>query len=1501
MLKEGYAMHMPSPNTVAPAQGLYQPDEFKDNCGFGLIAHMKGESSHHLVETAIHSLSCMTHRGGIAADGKTGDGCGLLLAMPKQFFREEAQKLGTNLTEIFAAGTVFLNIDPALAQNAKNILNKAIAAEGLTVAAWRVVPTNNDALGEIALQSLPAFEQILVNCPMGLTEVEFNRKLFLARRRAEQQLQNDPLFYVTTLATTVITYKGLMMPAAIADFYTDLADERLKSHIVVFHQRFSTNTLPRWPLAQPFRYLAHNGEINTITANRNWALARTPKFENPLLPGLTELNPIVNRTGSDSSSLDNMLEILVGGGMDLFRALRMLVPPAWQNVETLDADLRAFYEFNSKHMEAWDGPAGLVIQDGRHAICMLDRNGLRPARWVITKNDYITLASEIGVWGYEPEDVVSKGRVGPGQILVVDTLTGKVLDTKDVSNHLKNMRPYREWLRDHAIRLQANPELEEQLSEQGLTGDALKSAQKMFMVTFEERDQILRPIAESGQEAVGSMGDDTPMAVLSRQVRHVTDYFRQQFAQVTNPPIDPLRESIVMSLETCLGREQNVFEQSSEHADRIIISSPVLSHSKMQQLRDVEKERAGYAVVDINLNYPEAEGLQAAVARICEEAAQAIRDGKTLLVLTDKNIREGFLPANSALVTGAVHHYLIQVGLRTDANILVETGFARDPHQFAVLLGFGATAIYPYLAYDVINDLVAKGELLGDPIYAQANFRKGIEKGLLKVLSKMGISTVASYRGGQLFEAVGLSSEVVDKCFLGVPSRIQGATFADLENDQKKLATTAWQNRKAIDQGGLLKFVFGKEYHAFNPDVINSLHKAVRSGQYQDFKEYAQLVNNRPVATIRDLFKLKTTNSIALDQVETIEDILPRFDSAGMSLGALSPEAHEAIAIAMNTIGGRSNSGEGGEDPSRYGTIRNSKIKQIASGRFGVTPAYLTSAEVLQIKVAQGAKPGEGGQLPGGKVNGLIARLRYSVPGVTLISPPPHHDIYSIEDLSQLIFDLKQVNPQAMVSVKLVSEPGVGTIAAGVAKAYADFITISGYDGGTAASPLSSIHHAGSPWELGLSEAHQALRVNDLRGKVRVQTDGGLKTGLDVIKAAILGAESFGFGSTPMIALGCKYLRICHLNNCATGVATQQDHLRQEHYIGEPEMLINFFKFIAEETREWLAALGVSSLKDLIGRVDLLEVLPGETDKHAHLDLSALLTSHPSAEGKAQYCQVQGNAPFDKGILAEKMVTEMLPAIEAGTGGSFNFTVGNCDRSIGARISGEIARRYGNLGMENSPVVMNLIGTAGQSLGVWNAGGLHIKLEGDANDYVGKGMAGGRVSIFPPKGSPFQTQNTAIIGNTCLYGATGGKVFAAGTAGERFAVRNSGAFAVIEGAGDHCCEYMTGGVVTVLGKVGHNFGAGMTGGFAYVLDLDNDFVDYYNHELIDLNRISTEAMEDHKENLLRILDEHIQETGSAWAYKIRNEFDFYSRKFWLVKPKAANLQSLLKTTQADPQ
>lgn len=1479
--------------------GLYQADEFRDNCGFGLIAHMKGEASHHLVQTAIHSLSCMTHRGAIAADGKTGDGCGVLMAMPQGFFRAVLKaELGVELAALFGAGLVFLNTDTNLAEKARQTLNQELTKEGLAVAVWRKVPVDPSICGEIALRSLPQFEHVFVNAPADMDAVTFNRKLFLARRRAEYALKADSLFYIPTLSSSIISYKGLVMPADLPLFYKDLGDDRMATHITVFHQRFSTNTLPRWPLAQPFRYLAHNGEINTITANRNWALARTPKFENPLLPGLNQLTPVVNRTGSDSSSLDNMLEILLAGGMDLFRALRMLVPPAWQNVETMDADLRAFYEYNSKHMEAWDGPAGLVITDGRYAVCMLDRNGLRPARWVITKNGYITLASEIGVWDYKPEDVVAKGRVGPGKILAVDTQTGEVLKTEDIDARLKNAQPYKQWLRDNAIRIENDEEAEKALIAKTNLSD-LNAFQKMFLVTFEERDQIIRPLAESGQEAVGSMGDDTPMAVLSRRVRHVADFFRQQFAQVTNPPIDPLRESIVMSLETCLGAEMNIFEESAEHANRAILASPILSHSKFQQILALPK--SAYAQQVLDLNYPETESLDAAVKRMCAEAAQAVKAGKTLLILSDRAIRTGYLPANAILVTGAVHHHLMAEGLRCDSNIIVETGVARDPHHFAVLLGFGATAVYPYLAYDVISDLVKNGEIIGDPVEAQSYFRKGIDKGLLKILSKMGISTMASYRGGQLFEAVGLAEEVVAACFNGVASRIKGATFADLENDQKQLAADAWKARKSIDQGGLLKFMYGKEYHAFNPDVINTLHTAVRSGHYSDYRAYADLVNKRPVATLRDLLTIrKDIKAIDVASVEPIESILPRFDSAGMSLGALSPEAHESIAIAMNTLGGRSNSGEGGEDPARYGTIKNSKIKQVASGRFGVTAAYLTSAEVLQIKVAQGAKPGEGGQLPGGKVNALIARLRYSVPGVTLISPPPHHDIYSIEDLSQLIFDLKQVNPKALVSVKLVSEPGVGTIAAGVAKAYADLITISGYDGGTAASPLSSIHYAGSPWELGLSEAQQALRVNDLRGKVRVQTDGGLKTGLDVVKAAILGAESFGFGTTPMIALGCKYLRICHLNNCATGVATQQDNLREKHYIGEPEMLMNFFKFVAEETREWMAKLGVRSLAELIGRTDLLEALPGETDKQRHLDLTPLLKNDAIDASKPQFCQVSKNEPFDKGVLAEQMVAAILPAIEAKSGGQFSFDVCNCDRSIGARLSGEIARRHGDLGMVNAPITLQLKGSVGQSFGVWNAGGLHMYLEGDANDYVGKGMAAGKLVITPPKCSPFKSQETAIIGNTCLYGATGGTLLAAGTAGERFAVRNSGAHAVIEGAGDHCCEYMTGGLVTVLGKTGLNFGAGMTGGFAYVLDLDNDFFDRVNHELIDLHRISTEAMEAHRHHLREEISLYVEETQSAWGQEILDNFDEFLRKFWLVKPKAANIKELLNSTRKNP-
>jgi glutamate synthase (NADPH) large chain len=1479
--------------------GLYHPDEFRDNCGFGLIAHMKGEASHKLLQTAIESLTCMTHRGGIAADGKTGDGCGLLIQSPDGFLKKAAKAaFGKEPGDLFAVGQVFLNPDEAKASAGRAAIEKRLTEQGLEILGWRNVPVDDSCLGPMALDCLPRIEQVFV-VPGGKEERDFAISLFVGRRHAESDMADDPEFYICSLSHRTLAYKGLMMPADLANFYKDLGDPDLETAICVFHQRFSTNTMPRWPLAQPFRYLAHNGEINTIDGNRNWAIARAAKFSSPELPDLQTLQPLVNLTGSDSSSMDNMLEVLLAGGVDLFRAVRMMIPPAWQNVDSMDSELRAFYEYNSMHMEPWDGPAGLVMSDGRYAVCMLDRNGLRPARWVITKDDFITLASEIGTYGYQPDDVVAKGRVGPGQMLAIDTESGEVLHTKDIDQRLKTAQPYKRWLRENALRVETT--LNQDTPDFRLMdADELLVHQKMFMVTFEERDQVLRPLAENSQEAVGSMGDDTPMAVLSSKVRHVADYFRQKFAQVTNPAIDPLREAIVMSLETCLGAERNVFEETSDHADRIILTTPVLSPAKF--LKIANNERPGFEVARISMSYRAEQGLEQAIRQVCEEAEQAVRDGNVLLILTDKDLKEGELPVNALMATGAVHHHLVKQGLRCDSNIIVETGWARDSHHFAVLFGFGATAVYPYLAYQVLNDLIRTGELLMDPIDAKNNYRKGINKGLLKILSKMGISTITSYRGAQLFEAIGLADDVVDLCFLGVPSRIQGAGFYDFQQDQEQLASVAWKPRKPIVQGGLLKYVHGQEYHAFNPDVIGKLQEAVTSGDYGHYKEYAGLVNERPVATLRDLLGFrKDLKPIELSEVEPAENIFTRFDSAAMSLGALSPEAHEALAVAMNTLGGRSNSGEGGEDPARYGTEKRSKIKQVASGRFGVTAEYLRSADVMQIKVAQGAKPGEGGQLPGGKVNDLIARLRYSVPGVTLISPPPHHDIYSIEDLAQLIFDLKQVNPQALVSVKLVSEPGVGTIAAGVAKAYADLITVSGYDGGTAASPLTSIRYAGSPWELGLTETQQALRANDLRGKIRLQTDGGIKTGLDVVKGAILGAESFGFGTTPMVALGCKYLRICHLNNCATGVATQNEHLREEHFKGTVEMAMNFFRFVAEETREWMAKLGVRSMEELVGRVDLLERLPGDTERQKKLDLSRLLSNDHIPADKPQTCQVERNHPFDEGKLAEQMVKDTAAAIKEKSGGAWSYRVTNCDRSIGARLSGEIAGSHGNQGMVDAPITLDLTGTAGQSFGVWNVGGLNLILEGDANDYVGKGMTGGKLVVKPPRGSVFKSQETSIVGNTCLYGATGGKLFAAGTAGERFAVRNSGAHAVVEGAGDHCCEYMTGGLVTVLGTTGHNFGAGMTGGFAYVMDLNNTFVDKYNHELVEIQRISSEDMESYRNHLRGVIREHISETGSEWAEHILENFDDYIGRFWLVKPKAANLRSLLASTRARPE
>ncbi len=1475
-------------------QGLYRPEFEKDNCGFGLIAQMDGKPSHWLVQTAVDALARLTHRGAVDADGKSGDGCGLLLRKPDGFLRSVAAELNYELNDLYAVGMVFLSQDQALAASARQQLETEIKQEGLDVAGWRVVPVDSSACGEESLKSQPQIEQIFVNAPAGMSEADLERHLYIARRRTEKAIEtNDAEFYIPSLSSRVISFKGLVLPENLPVFYKDLNDANLESATAVFHQRFSTNTWPQWRLAQPFRYLAHNGEINTVQGNRNWSVARGHKFESPLLP-MDDIRPLVSMSGSDSNSMDNMLEALLAGGMDIFHAMRLLVPPAWQNIENMDPDLRAFYEYSSMHMEPWDGPAGIVLTDGRYAGCTLDRNGLRPARYVITKDRHITIASEIGVYGYKPEDVLAKGRLKPGQMMAVDTDSGELLLPEDVDNMLKARKPYKAWMAANAKRLESTLNDDKAGCSEKLSADELAIYEKQFQVSFEEREHVLCALAEAGQEAIGSMGDDTPLAVLSKLARSPFDYFRQQFAQVTNPPIDPIREAIVMSLETCFGREHNMFEESADHAARLLVSSPVLSHDKYGQLLALKNDPDyGNAVIDLNRQG----NLKESIVAICDEAVAAVQVGKTIIILSDRGISQAKMPVHAALATGAVHHRLIEEGLRCDANIVVETATAREPHGFAVLIGYGATAVYPYLAYECLCDLIDKGAIEGlAPAKVESNYRKGIGKGLYKIMSKMGISTIGSYRGAQLFEAVGLSREVVELCFKGTTARIEGSGFDDLQNDQEQLQEAAWNARKNASQGGLLKYVHGGEDHAYNPDVVRSLQTAVRTGDYGDWQIHAEMVNNRDAISLRDMLKLRDDiESIPVDEVEAAEDIYKRFDSAAMSLGALSPEAHETLAEAMNRLGARSNSGEGGEDPKRYGTVKRSKIKQVASGRFGVTPAYLRSAEVLQIKVAQGAKPGEGGQLPGQKVNELIAELRYCKPGVGLISPPPHHDIYSIEDLSQLIYDLKQVNPDALVSVKLVSEAGVGTIAAGVAKAYADLITIAGFDGGTAASPLTSVKHCGGPWELGLTETHQTLRANNLRDKVRLQTDGGLKTGLDVIKAAILGAESFGFGTGPMVAMGCKYLRICHLNNCATGVATQNKVLRRDFYTGNVEAVMNYFRFIAEEARQIMAGLGIRSFEELVGRVDLLQELDGETAKQKRLDLSPVLFSGES--DRAQTCQIERNEPFDKGELAEQMVVDTLAAIEAKSGGEFSYSVQNTDRSIGARLSGEIAIRHSNHGMDDAPIQLNLAGSAGQSFGVWNAGGLHMRLEGDANDYVGKGMAGGKLVIYPPKGSVFASHETTIIGNTCLYGATGGKLYAAGLAGERFGVRNSGAETVVEGIGDHGAEYMTGGMLTVLGQTGVNFGAGMTGGFAYIYDEDNRFVDRYNHELIDIHRIGTEATEAYRNHLRKVIEEFVAETGSARGRFILDNFADAMARFWLVKPKAANLESLLEDLQ----
>ncbi|HET7796278.1 MAG TPA: glutamate synthase large subunit, partial [Nevskia sp.] len=1424
--------------------------------------------------------------------------------------------------------------DAARAAAAQSELERQLVAAGLRVAGWRDVPVDGSACGPIGTSGQPRIRQIFVDAPDGMDEAVFERALFRSRRLAEKARADDDRFYVVSLSAATFVAKAMVAPGRLRDAFPDFSHPGLVACAAVFHQRFSTNTLPRWRLAQPFRMLAHNGEINTIQGNRNWVRARGAKYKSPLVE-LSDLAPLVSLDGSDSQSLDNMLEVLVAGGLDVLAAMRILIPPAWASRDDLDEDLEAFYEYYALHTEPWDGPAGIVLCDSRYAACTLDRNGLRPARWARSDDNHLIVASEAGLWDLPPERIVAKGRLGPGEMIAVDLVAHRVLDNAAIDDVNRARAPFKKWLREGVTYLESHL-IDPGLAAEPFPPEMLARFQKQFALTREERDVVLKTLALDEAEATGSMGDDTPIAVLSRQSRPLYEYFRQAFAQVTNPPIDPLRERLVMSLTTQIGLERNVFDATAENAKQVLLTSPVLSQRKLRQIMAlphvVEKH------LKLDLYYDEHVGLKAAIEKVCDDAEAAVRGGAILLLLSDRYPAPGLLPIHALLAVGAVHARLTAKQLRCDCNLVVETGNARDPHHFACLIGFGATAVYPYLSYQTLFDMNRRGELKGRegeaPSEIGRSYRRGIRKGLLKIISKMGISTIAGFRGAQLFEIVGLHREVVDLCFPGTPSRIGGAGFAEVQSEYHAQLVAARDPNYALPPGGLLHALPDGEFHMYNPEVVGSLQAAVRTGDHALYRRYADAVNGRAPSALRDLLAVESPlPPIPLDEVEPVEAILKRFDSAGMSLGALSPEAHESLAIAMNRLGARSNSGEGGEDPARYGTEKTSKIKQVASARFGVTSYYLNNAREIQIKIAQGAKPGEGGQLPGHKVNALIARLRYARPGIGLISPPPHHDIYSIEDLAQLIYDLKEVNPTALVSVKLVAHAGVGTIAAGVAKAGADLITISGHDGGTGASPLTSIRYAGVPWELGLSETQQVLARNGLRDRVIVQTDGGLKTGLDVIKAALLGADSFGFGTAPMVALGCKYLRICHLNSCATGIATQHDVLRRKHYAGVPEMVENFFRFVAEDVRARLAQLGVRSLEELVGRVGWLKQREGVTAKQRRVDLSALLfepLSHrergrgegrgsdqrqpllhdptltrpfassagrrlrPSPDGRGEVKDALGICvtPIPKGTLALQIAEATRDAVENSTGGTFHFAIANTDRTIGARLSGEIARQHGDQGMNANPIELRLSGSAGQSLGAWNAGGLNIVLDGEANDGVGKGMAGGRIVVRSPHGAGYAPHDAVIVGNTCLYGATGGEMYAAGRAGERFGVRNSGALAVVEGVGDHCCEYMTGGVIVVLGRTGVNFGAGMTGGFAYVLDVEREFVDRYNHELVDIHRISLEGMENHLQHLRALLRNHIEHTGSVWAGRLLADFRDALHKFWLVKPKAASLEAL---------
>jgi len=1478
---------------------LYRPEFEHDACGVGFIANTNGNPEHRIVQFAIEALNSLAHRGALDADAKTGDGAGILTQLPRAFFKREAEKLGVKAVEEseLAVGFVFLpRGQKYLIAKCQKFVEEGCARYGVHFLGWRMVPVNTRCLGDKARETMPEIQQAILAREHDWSPEEFERKLFLARNHAEREAMAEKIdgFYIPSMSSRTIVYKGLFNAPQLPKFYKDLVDPLFTSALAVYHQRYSTNTFPNWQLAHPFRMLAHNGEINTLLGNKNWTRARERELTSELWGADIEtLKPIIQPGGSDSSALDNAMEALQLSGRDVLHSVMMLAPEPWENMTDMDPKLRGFYRFHACLNEPWDGPAAVVFSDGRFVGATLDRNGLRPARYKVYDDGLVVMGSEVGVVSLDEKKVVRKGRLGPGKLIAIDTLKGVLMDNDEVKALVASQQPYDQWCADNLVTLASAPKPASAGKPVNLLDLTLQ--QISFGWDQEQIDDLIKPMATQAAEPVGSMGDDTPFAVLSKRPRLLADYFKQLFAQVTNPPIDSIREKIVMSLSTSLGPRKSWFEESPEQARHVLIESPVLFDADLEALRGL----AAFPSETIACLFDATKGpgeLDAALTAVCDAAARAVDAGKTILILTDRGCDTTKAAIPVVLAVGAVHHHLINAGKRLKCSIVCESGEARDVHHFATVVGYGASAVNPYVAVDTIREAVEAGkygEITVDK--AVSNFRKAIESGLLKVMAKMGISTIASYRGAQIFEAIGLGQEVIDRCFFGTTSQIGGISLRHIAEDairRHQAAYATGTDSPALDVGGNYRVAKGGrgEYHAYNAQVVGNLHRFIKSGKRDEFLKYMESVNKRDPVSPRDLLTFKSgTTPVPIDEVEPVEDIRRRFTTAGMSLGALSPEAHECLAIAMNSIGGKSNSGEGGEDPVRYSTEKNSAIKQVASGRFGVTPAYLASAQEIEIKMAQGAKPGEGGQLPGHKVTPLIAKLRFSVPGVPLISPPPHHDIYSIEDLAQLIYDLKQVNQRAKVCVKLVACAGVGTVAAGVAKAYADVVLISGHDGGTGASPLSSIKNTGGPWEFGVAEAQQTLMLNDLRSRLVIRTDGGMKTGRDLVIAALLGAEEYNFGTGALVAAGCAMFRVCHLNTCPVGVATQKEELRLK-FRGKPENLVAFFNGVAQEIREIMATLGFRKLDEIIGRTDLLvrkdlsEFAEELRPRIASLQLDKLLYQVDPSGVASRIHTRERNERFGDSSLDDKIITDARVALQGKGLAKLSYRINNTHRNIGTKVSGQIGYQFGDTGLPEKSIDVTLRGSAGQSFGTFLAKGIRLKLVGEANDYVGKGMNGGEIVVRPPDGLKYRWNENSVVGNTCMYGATGGRLFAAGRAGERFCVRNSGGTAVVEGVGDHGCEYMTGGIVVVLGETGRNFGAGMSGGRAYVYDPADQFPARYNNAMVGLQRLTDD---DEAKKVAGLITAHVEASDSPFAQALLKDWSNSRQKFWVVVPHPA--------------